>query len=384
MRVLVCPQEFKGSLTAFEATRAIAEGARRALPGAAVEEQPLADGGPGTVAIVTKAAGGVPVEVEVSGPLREPVTARYGLLPPQAAGDAATAVIEAASATGLALVPAARRDPGLATTFGVGELIVHALDRGARELIVGVGGTATNDGGAGAAQALGYRLLTREREPLPQPAGGIHLLNVFAIDPSAVDRRLAGVDVRVAVDVTNPLLGPDGATAVYGPQKGVVGELSEMLEDALARWARAVRHDLGVDLSDLTGGGAGGGLAAGLIGAIGGQIESGAALVAEAVGLDEVIRRADLVVTGEGRLDAQTAFGKTVALVAERCAALGIPCVAVAGSAAGVPEGLADVEPAAPAELPEAEAMARAVELVPAAAERLLRRGGWRAEPATP
>ena len=379
MRVLVCPQEFKGSLTTFEATRAIAEGARRALPAASVEEQPLADGGLGTVGIVTEAAGGVLVAVEVSGPLREPVTARYGLLPQQAAGDAATAVIEAASAAGLALVPAARRDPGLATTFGVGELIVHALDRGARELIVGVGGTATNDGGAGAAQALGYRLLDRDREPLPQPAGGIHLLNVFAIDPSGVDRRLAGVDLRVAVDVTNPLLGPDGATAVYGPQKGVVGELGEMLEDALARWARAVQHDLGVDLTDLTGGGAGGGLAAGLIGAIGGQIQSGAALVAEAVGLDDAIRRADLVVTGEGRLDAQTAFGKTVALVAERCAALGKPCVAVAGSAAGVPEGLADVEPATPGELPEAEAMARAAELVPAAAERLLRRGGWQA-----
>ena len=217
----------------------------------------------------------------------------------------------------------------------MGELIRDALDRGARSLVVGVGGTASNDGGAGAAQALGYRLLDRDRAPLPEPAGGIHLLNVFVIDSSEVDRRLADVDVRVAVDVTNPLLGEDGATSVYGPQKGVAGEIGEMLEDAIGRWARTVRHDLGVELTDLPGGGAGGGLAAGLIGVVGGEIESGAALVAEAVGLDAAIEAADLVVTGEGSLDAQTTFGKTVAHVIARCAALGRPCLAVAGSAGG-------------------------------------------------
>ncbi|MYB40773.1 MAG: glycerate kinase, partial [Chloroflexi bacterium] len=279
-----------------------------------------------------------------------------------------------AAAAGLVLAPPDLRDPGHATSYGVGELIRAAVDRGARSLIVGVGGTATNDGGAGAAQALGYRLLDRDRDPLPEPAGGIHLLNVFAIDSSGVDRRLADVDLRVAVDVTNELLGEAGATAVYGPQKGVAGELGEMLEDALGRWARTVRHDLGVELTDLPGGGAGGGLAAGLIGAGGGGIESGAALVADAVGLDDAIEAADLVVTGEGSLDAQTTFGKTVAHVIERCAALDRPCLAVAGAASGRPEGVADLETLAGEGITGAEAMERAVELAADAAERLLRR----------
>ena len=375
MRVLVCPQEFKGSLTAFEAAAAIAEGARRVLPGAEVVELPLADGGPGTAAIVASAAGGELVPAQVSGPLGDPVEARFALLP--ATGEAPQGgLIEAATAAGLLLVPPERRDAGVATTFGVGELIRRALDHGVGALIVGVGGTATNDGGAGAAQALGYRLLDRERRSLPVPAGGIHLLNVFVIDSSEVDRRLADIDVRVAVDVTNPLLGEHGATHVYGPQKGVSGEMGEILDDALARWARVVRHDLGVELTDLPGGGAGGGLAAGLIGTVGGQIESGAALVAEAVGLDEAIGAADLVVTGEGTLDGQTTFGKTVAHVLVRCVALERPCLAVAGGADGRPEGLAGLEIVASEGVSDQEAMARAAELVPAAAERLLRRYG--------
>ena len=373
MRLLVCPQEFKGSLTAPEAATAIAEGARRASGVTDVRALPLADGGPGTAAIVAEATGGELVAAEVTGPLGDRIEARYALLPDVAGGSPA-ALIESAAAAGLVLVPPDLRDPGHATSYGVGELIRDAVDRGARSIVVGVGGTATNEGGAGAAQALGYRLLDRDRSPLPEPAGGIHLLNVFAIDSSGVDRRLADVDLRVAVDVTNELLGEQGATAVYGPQKGVAGELGEMLEDALGRWARTVRHDLGVELTDLPGGGAGGGLAAGLIGVVGGGIESGAALVAEAVGLDEAIEAADLVVTGEGSLDAQTTFGKTVAHVIERCSALGRPCVAVAGSAGGRPEGVADLEVLAGEGVTEAEAMARAAELATDAAERLLRR----------
>ncbi len=373
MRLLVCPQEFKGSLTAPEAAAAIAEGARRAPGVTDVHALPLADGGPGTAALVAAATGGELVAAEVTGPLGDRIEAHYALLP-DASGGPPTALIESAAAAGLVLVPPDLRDPGYATSYGVGELIRDAVDRGARSLIVGVGGTATNDGGAGAAQALGYRLLDRDRGPLPEPAGGIHLLNVFVLDSSGVDRRLADVDLRVAVDVTNELLGEEGATYVYGPQKGVAGELGEMLEDALGRWARTVRHDLGVELTDLPGGGAGGGLAAGLIGAVGGGIESGAALVADAVGLDAAIEAADLVVTGEGSLDAQTTFGKTVAHVIERCAALGRPCLAVAGAASGSPEGVADLEVLAGEGVTEAEAMERAAELAADAAERLLRR----------
>ena len=373
MRLLVCPQEFKGSLTAPEAAHAIAEGASRVSGVTDVRALPLADGGPGTAAIVAEATGGELVAAEVCGPVGDRIEACYALLP-DAGGGSPAALIESAAAAGLVLVPPDVRDPGHATSYGVGELIRDAVDRGARSIVVGVGGTATNEGGAGAAQALGYRLLDRDRNPLPEPAGGIHLLNIFAIDSSGVDRRLADVDLRVAVDVTNELLGEQGATAVYGPQKGVAGELGEMLEDALGRWARTVRHDLGVELTDLPGGGAGGGLAAGLIGVVGGGIESGAALVAEAVGLDEAIEAADVVVTGEGSLDAQTTFGKTVAHVIERCSALGRPCLAVAGAASGHPEGVADLEVLAGEGVTEAEAMARAAELATDAAERLLRR----------
>ena len=377
LRVLVCPQELKGSLTPFEAAAAIAAGVRRALPDAEVFELPLSDGGPGTAAIVSADAGGELVEVEVTGPLGAAVRAHFALLPPPADGTGPVAVIEAASAAGLALVPADARDAGRATTYGVGELVRAALDGGARELIVAVGGTASNDGGAGMAQALGYRLLDAAGAPLREPAGGLDLLEVAAIDHAHVDRRLAEVDVRVAVDVTNVLLGSEGATAVYGPQKGATGELAEQLEAALDRWARTVEADLGIRITDLPGGGAGGGLAAGLIGAIGGRIESGAALVAHAVGLEDAVRDADFVVTGEGRLDAQTAFGKTVELVTALAERYERPCLAVAGSVEGPRAGIADLETVVGDGVDEAEAMARAAELVEAAAERLVRRGTW-------
>lgn len=371
MQLLVCPQEFKGSLTAFEAATAITEGAGRILTDAKIVELPLADGGTHTAEIVAAATGGELITTKVTGPLGDPVNARFALIP--GSGNAPpTALIEAAHAAGLLLIPSERRDPGIATSYGVGELIQHALDWKVGTLIVGVGGTATNDGGAGAAQAIGYRLLDRERKSLPTPVGGIHLLNLFALDSSEVDRRLTEIDVRVAVDVTNPLLGEHGATHVYGPQKGITGEMGEILDTALGRWARVVRQDLGVELTDLPGGGAGGGLAAGLIGTIGGQIESGAALVGEIVHLDEAIRDADLVVTGEGKLDEQTTFGKTVAHVLARCTALERPCLVVAGSADQRPSNLSDLAVVASNGITVEEAMTRAPELVAEATERLL------------
>jgi glycerate kinase len=376
LHVLVCPQEFKGSLTAFEAASALAAGVRRAEPAAEVVELPLADGGPGTAAIVSAHAGGELVDVEVTGPLGTRVTAQLALLPPRPDGTP-IAVIEAAAAAGLALVEPDHRDPGRATTFGVGELVRAALDRGARELIVGVGGTASNDGGAGAAQALGYRLLDANGEPLLEPAGGLDLAGLASIDHSGVDRRLAEVDVRVAVDVTNVLLGPEGATAVYGAQKGVDGELAPRLEGALERWAEALASDLGVEVIDLLGGGAGGGLAAGLIAAIGGRIESGASLVANAIGLEDAIREADLVITGEGRLDAQTTYGKAVELVTALAERYETPCLVVAGSAEGATDGVTDLETLTGEGIGEAEAMRRAAELAEVAAERVVRRAAW-------
>ena len=369
MRVLVCPQEFKGSLTAQQATRALAAGVRLALPDAEVVEAAMADGGPGTVDIVCAAGGGELVRGRFRGPLGEPVEAAYGLL------RGGLAVIEAATTAGLLLVAEQQRDPARASTHGVGEQTVDAVRRGARRVIVGVGGTGTNDGGAGAAQALGYRLLGHTGVLLSP--GVLELARLARIDARGVEGALrpsgGGVEVRVAVDVTNRLLGPEGATAVYGPQKGVRPALAPHLEAALARWAELCERDLGVAVAELDGGGAGGGLAAGLAAACGATIESGAALVGEAIGLPRSIVDADLVVTGEGSLDAQTAYGKTVAHVASLARDAGRPCLAVAGRVDRTPEGIIDAEPAA-AGLDLAEAMARAAELAEQAAARLVRR----------
>jgi glycerate kinase len=252
--------------------------------------------------------------------------------------------------------------------LGVGEQIRGALRAGATRVIVGVGGTGTNDGGAGAVQALGYRLLDRKGRELA--AGPLQLEALERIDASSTAPELAQAEVRVAVDVRNRLLGPEGATAVYGPQKGVGPELGEVLERALARWAAIVERDLGVHIASVEGGGAGGGLAAGLVAACGASVESGAALVAEAIGLPALIEACDVVVTGEGRLDAQSSYGKTVAHVAELAAARGRPCLVVAGSIEELPSHVLDAEAVA-GDVPLAEAMARAAELVSAAAEQL-------------
>lgn len=377
LRILVCPQEFKGSLTAMEAAAALAAGARSAEPDAEIIEMPLADGGPGTAAILAAVHGGELVEAEVTGPLGAPVQARLALLPPRTAGGSPAAVVEAAEAAGLVLVAREERDPTRATTYGVGELMRAAIERGARDIIVGVGGTGTNDGGAGAAQALGYQLVARGGRVLPEPAPPLDMRDLVSLDHSGVDRRLGEVDLTVAVDVTNVLLGLEGATVIYGPQKGVDGDTMQPLEDALGRWSRVIEDDLGVRVTDLAGGGAGGGLAAGLIGTIGGAIQSGAELVATAVGLEDAIRDADLVVTGEGRLDAQTTYGKALELVTALAERYETPCVVVAGAVEGATSGVVDFETLTTNRIFEAEAMRRAAELAEDAAERLVRRGTW-------
>lgn len=301
----------------------------------------MADGGPGTAALVSAAGGGELIEGRWRGPLGDAVAGAYALI-----GDGgepgALAVIEAATAAGLTLLPEARRDPARASTHGVGEQIRDALTRGVRRVVIGVGGTGTNDGGAGAAQALGYRLLDAAgREIGP---GGLELARLARIDDAGVVPLLRSAEVRVAVDVTNPLLGVAGATAVYGPQKGVTADLAPRLEAALARWADLCQRDLGVKIAALEGGGAGGGLAAGLVAAAGASVESGGALVSEAIGLPARVAAVDLVVTGEGRLDAQTARGKTVTYIAALAREAGRPCLAVAGVIEGAPQGLAGSE----------------------------------------
>ena len=326
MRILVAPQEFKGSLTARQAAEAIGRGLRRALPDSEIELLPLADGGPGTVEALVDATDGRFLETEVSDPLGRPVRARWGAL----GKGRDTAVIEMAAASGLALLSEDERDPQLASTFGTGELLRAALEANFRRIIVGVGGSATNDGGAGLAQALGARLLDAEGHELPR--GGAALARLARIDAAGLDARLSDTDVIVATDVTNPLCGPDGASLVYGPQKGASAAVARELDAALACYAEVVKRDLGVEVATMPSAGAAGGLAAGLIAFCGARVQPGFDVVAEAAGLVERLQRSDAVVTGEGRLDRQSAFGKTTDGVARLSGEAGKPIIALVGS----------------------------------------------------
>jgi glycerate kinase len=330
MRVLVAPQEFKGTLTAQEAADAIARGLQSALPDLQIETLPLADGGPGTVGVLVDATKGSYVESDVHDPLGRPLLhARWGLLGRKRAG---TAAIEMAAASGLVLLTPRERDPRVTTTYGTGELILEALNRGCSEIVVGVGGSATNDGGAGMAQALGARLLDGDGNDLP--FGGAALARLARIDAAPLDDRVTTRSFVVAVDVRNPLCGPEGASVVYGPQKGASPELALDLDRALAHYAEIVARDLGVDVANVPGSGAAGGLAAGLIAFCRAIVRSGFDVVAGTVDLERHIAGKDVVVTGEGRIDSQTPFGKTSAGVAAACRRHGINVIAVAGQIA--------------------------------------------------
>ena len=331
MRIVIAPQGFKGTLTGPEAAVAMAEGARRALPGADVVLCPVADGGHGTLDALVSATGGRRFRVRVTGPIGSPVEAEWGVLGgPDAAGDGGTAVVEMALASGLTLVPEAVRDPMRATTYGTGQLIATALDAGYQRVIVGVGGSATNDGGAGAAQALGVGLLDALGHQVPH--GAEALLTLEHIDPSHRHPALAEASIEVAYDVTNPLLGRDGAAMTYATQKGATAEQIPVLEEVLTHYAAVIQRECGVDVSQLPGGGAAGGLAAGLVALAGAKLVPGAALVCDALGLDQRLERAALVITGEGRVDWQTVFDKAPIEVARRAAKRRIPVIAVAGS----------------------------------------------------
>lgn len=369
MRILVAPQEFKGSLTADAAAHAIALGVRDALPDATIDEAPMSDGGAGLVAALRAALGGAIIETPVHDPLMRPHVAAWALLP------GGRAAIEMAAASGWVLLSAGERDPRIATTYGTGELIRATLDRGCTEIIVGVGGSATVDGGGGALQALGVRLLDDDGADLPP--GGAPLARLARIDLSGIDRRLAATRVRVACDVTNALCGPRGAAAVFGPQKGASPADVAVLDAALARFAEAARRDAGIDVLALAGGGAAGGLAAGLTIA-GAHIERGFDVVAEATGFEAKVAAADAVIAGEGRLDGQTAYGKTASGVAALARTHGKPVGCVAGGiAADYDVGSSPfeaVEVSSPASMAVEEAMRRAEELVRAAAARVAAR----------
>jgi len=319
VKVVIAPDSFKGSLAADRVADALAAGLRRVRPDVEAVLRPIADGGEGTVAAALR-AGYRPRTVRVSGPDGRPVEATIAL-------DGTTAVVELATAAGLGQLdePA----PMTATTFGVGQLLRAALDDGAERIVLGIGGSATNDGGAGMLQALGVRLLDSDGTELPP--GGAALARLDRVDASDLDERIAGVELVVASDVTNPLIGPDGAAAVFGPQKGATPEQVAELDAALARYAAVLGRDLGTDPSHVRGAGGAGGTAAGALAVLGADVVSGAGLVCDLVGLAEALDGAALAITGEGALDEQTLSGKAPSEVARRAAAAGVPCLAVAG-----------------------------------------------------
>jgi glycerate kinase len=321
IRVVIAPDKFKGSLTAVEAADAIALGVRDALPDAEITKCPVADGGEGTLDVLA-AAGARIVRLTVRGPLDEAVKASYAVLD-------GTAYVESARACGIEFV-----EPGPATalgahTWGVGELLADALMHGAERLVLTVGGTASTDGGAGMLSALGAGVLDAFGAPVG--LGGGTLSRVASTELTPVRERLDGVRVAVATDVTNPLLGPDGAAAVFGPQKGAGPAEVAVLDRALERWAHALQVGGAPDVTRVPGAGAGGGVAAGAIAGLGARVESGFDLIAGLTGVDEALDGADLVITGEGSLDEQSLHGKAPAGIAARARPRGIPLLVLAG-----------------------------------------------------
>ena len=327
MKIVIAPDSFKGSLTALEVCEAAAEGIRAISPEIEIVPVPMADGGEGTVQSLVDATGGTLVTETVTGPLGEPVEAVYGLL-----GDGESAVIEMAAASGLPLVPDAKRNPLKTTTFGTGELIAAALNRGRRKLIVGIGGSATTDAGVGMAQALGVRFLDESGEPVG--FGGAELARIATIEMSGADPRLRDTEIRVACDVDNPLYGERGAAHVYGPQKGASPEDVQLLDANLRHVADVIQRDLGLDVRDLPGAGAAGGLGAGLVAFCGASREPGVEIVVDAVDLPGSMQGADLCITGEGANDRQPAFGKPPAGVPAVARREGVPVIAIAGGVA--------------------------------------------------
>lgn len=324
MRIIVAPLAFKGTASATVGAAAMRRGALRVAPSAEVVVIPMADGGEGTVEALVTATGGRFVEADAHDPLNRPLKARWGIL-----GDGSTAAIEVAAASGLALLQPRERDATRTTTFGTGELIRAALEGGFHRILVGLGDSATNDAGAGVASALGIRLIGRRGEELPK--GGGALAGLAHVDLSQKHPLLSAAAIIGLCDVNNPLCGPLGAATVYGPQKGATPREIHRLDAALEHFAAAVEHQFGRAVRDLPGAGAAGGLGAGLVALCGAALQPGFTVVGEALELPRHLADADLVLTGEGRIDAQTAFGKGVGRVAALAKEYGIPCVAVVG-----------------------------------------------------
>ena len=323
MKVVIAIDSFKGSMSSMEAGNAAKEGVLRAMPQAEVVVKPLADGGEGTTDALIEGMGGERVDIRVKGPYGEPVDAHYGYI-----REKGLAVMEMAQASGITI--SERKDPMAATTYGVGEMILHALDLGCRSFIIGIGGSATNDGGVGMLKALGCRFLDKEGNDCGE--GGAALSRISSIDIDGLDKRIAEADIRVACDVENPLCGTNGATYIYGPQKGVTEDMKKPLDEAMSNYADVCAEKLGKDMRDVSGAGAAGGLGFAFISFLGSKLVPGIELIMEATGLETEMKDGEIAITGEGRLDLQTAMGKAPVGVAKLAKKYGLMTMAFAGS----------------------------------------------------
>lgn len=325
MKIVIAPDSYKESLSALEVADCIEQGFRTVFPEADYVKVPMADGGEGTVEAMIAATAGRRLELDVTGPLGQPVTAFYGL-----SGDGRSAFIEMAAASGLELLSTAQRDPRITTSWGTGELICHALDAGVAHIIIGIGGSATNDGGAGMLQALGVRLIDNNGNDLLP--GGAALAQLAKIDVTTLDARIARCRIDVACDVTNPLTGEQGASAIFGPQKGATPEMVKQLDQALAHFAQVIARDVGKEVLTLEGGGAAGGMGAALYAFCGAELRPGIDIVTSALNLEAQLQDADLVITGEGRIDSQSIHGKVPVGVARIAKRHNKPVIGIAGS----------------------------------------------------
>ncbi|MBD1380915.1 glycerate kinase [Metabacillus arenae] len=325
MKIVIAPDSFKESLTALEVASSIEKGFKQVFPDATYIKVPMADGGEGTVQSLVDATEGQIIEKIVIGPLGNPVPAFFGML-----GDGKTAVIEMAAASGLHLVPPEKRNPLLTTSWGTGELILAALDYGATHIIIGLGGSATNDGGAGMIQALGGKLLDDNGDQIGY--GGGQLNKLAAVDLSSLNDRIANVTIEVACDVDNPLTGHKGASAIFGPQKGATPDLVEILDLNLQHYARVMEETIHKEVRDTPGAGAAGGLGFGLLSVLSAELKSGVEIVLKAVQFEKHLKDATLVITGEGRIDSQSIHGKTPVGVAKAAKKYHLPVIGIAGS----------------------------------------------------
>jgi len=371
MKVLIAPDSFKDSLSATDVARALSRGFLKGIPDADIRILPMADGGEGTVESLMESTGGRKIKVRVSDPLMRKTEAFLGL-----SGDGTLGVIEMASASGLEKLKDEERNPWITTTYGTGELIKAALGEGCKRLLIGIGGSATNDGGAGMATALGIQFLDGSGKQIGQGGGALGDLEV--INLVGLDRRLDDLEIMVACDVSNPLTGPQGASHVYGPQKGADPEMVRKLDSNLAHYARIIYEQMGIEIENIPGSGAAGGLGAGLMAFLGGRLMKGIEIVSEAVNLEDAIIEADIVITGEGKLDEQSLYGKTVYGISNIARKYSRPVIAVAGtigkeSAELLENGVTAIMPIIERPMDLKNALQDAAELLERCGERIAR-----------